>query len=244
MSLLDAVREVGPIPPSGKGSAEQKARKRYSEVLSKKLAQEVAHGLREIGFHGVKPLRGGPGEKAFQGGLGPKRVDVSYSDEQHGLKLAVSVKTITTEPYGKNLKNRFYDLCPEGITLHLRFPYSVVCGLFCLPNAANEDVTANRKVSTFERAKKLFSTISGRQEYTDPGEKFENVTMMLFQPVTIDSSVEPWIRLIDSTTNKEMTEPQYFDMLRQIYNRRNPHAAIGDDIIEIEGEDEDEEDGD
>ena len=238
MSLLDAVIATGVIPPSGQGKAEQKARKRYSEVLSKNLAQELAQALRDIGFAGVKPLRGGPGEKAFQGGLGPKRVDVSFADERHGLLLAISVKTITTEPYGKNLKNRFYDLCPEGITLHLRFPYSVICGLFCLPNAANEDVTPVRKISTFERARKLLSTISGRREYTDPGEKFENVTMMLFQPVTADPSQQAWIKLIDSLSGRELSEPEYFEMIRQLYNRRNPHAAIGDDIIEIEDEDD------
>src|SRR4051794_20468120 len=179
MGLLDAVKAAGLIGEPSK--------KRYSEVLSQKLAQEVAAGLRGIGFPNVKPAWGGAGEKAFQGGLGPKRVDVSYADEQHGLLLAVSIKTITSEPFGKNLKNRFYDLCPEGITLHLRFPYSVVCALFGFPNAANEDVTSQRKFSTFEKARKLLSTISGRQEYTDPGEKFENVTMLLFQPVTEDS---------------------------------------------------------
>jgi hypothetical protein len=113
----------------------------------------------------------------------------------------------------------------------LRFPYSVVCALFCFPNAANEDITPARKVPTFERARKLLATISGRQEYTDPGEKFENVTMILFQPVTRDAAAEPWIRLIDAITNKQMTETEYFDTIRQIYNRRNPHTAIGEDII-------------
>lgn len=132
MGLLDAVIAAGHIGEPSK--------KRYSEVLSQKLAQELAAGLRGIGFPNVKPLQGGVGEKAFQGGLGPKRVDVSYADEQHGLILAVSIKTITSEPFGKNLKNRFYDLCSEGITLHLRFPYSVICALFCFPNAANEDI--------------------------------------------------------------------------------------------------------
>lgn len=228
MALLDAVIAAGFVGEPSK--------KRYSEVLSQKLAQEVAAGLRAMGFPKVKPLSGGPGEKAFQGGLGPKRVDVSYADEQHGLILAVSIKTITSEPFGKNLKNRFYDLCPEGITLHLRFPYSVICALFCFPNAADEDMTEKRRVSTFERARKLLATISGRQEYTDPGEKFENITMMLFQPVTRDPAVEPWIRLIDATTNEQIAEADYFDMIRQIYNRRNPHTAIGDDIIEDDDE--------
>lgn len=231
VGLLDAVIAAGVIPAA---DARKEDKKRYSELLSHHLAQEVASGLRQIGFDAVKPLPDGPGERAFQGGLGPKKVDVSYADEQHGLLLAVSIKSITSAPYGKNLKNRFYDLCPEGITLHLRFPYSVVCALFCFPAAADEDVTLGRTVSTFERAKKLLSTISGRREYTDPGEKFENITMLLFQPRTEDVTIIPSIRLIDTLTNRELTEAEYFDEIRQIYNRRNPHAAIGDDIIEME----------
>ena len=229
MSLLDAVLAAGILPST---EAKKEDKKRYSELLSQALAQEVASGLRNVGFPNVKPFPGGPGERAFQGGLGPKKVDVSYADEQHGLQLAVSIKTITASPYGKNLKNRFYDLCPEGITLHLRFPYSVICALFCLPNAANEDVTAIRKLSTFERARKLLSTLSGRREYTDPGEKFENIAMMLFQPKTEDASVIPWVRLIDCITARELTELEYFDSIRQIFNRRNPHAAIGEDDID------------
>lgn len=231
MSLLDAVLAAGPIPGP---EARKELKKRYSEVLSQKLAQEVAGGLRAVGFGGVKPLPGGPGERAFQGGLGPKKVDVSYADERHGLLLAVSIKCITSEPYGKNLKNRFYDLCPEGITLHLRFPYSVVCAFFCLPRAANEDVTPGRRIPTFERARKLLSTISGRREYTDPGEKFENITMMLFQPLTGDGTGDPWVRLIDTISGRELSEAEYFDEIRQIFNRRNPHAAIGEDIIDVD----------
>lgn len=233
MSLLDAVRAAGPLPTD----APQPDKKRYSERLSAELARQLAAGLRQIGFDGTKPLPGGPGERAFQGGLGPKKVDVSHADEQHGLKLAVSIKTITSPPYGKNLKNRFYDLCPEGITLHLRFPYSVICALFCLPLAADEDISPGRKVSTFERARKLLATISGRQEYTDPGEKFENITMMLFQPVTGEVSVEPWVRLVDALSNRVKSEPEYFESIRQIYNRRNPHAAVGDDLLDLDADD-------
>ena len=59
----------------------------------------------------------------------------------------------------------------------------------CLPNAANEDVTPGRAVSTFQRARALLSTISGRRDYTDPGEKFENITMLLFQPLTNDAEI-------------------------------------------------------
>jgi hypothetical protein len=139
-------------------------------------------------------------------------------------------------PYGKNLKNRFYDLCPEAITLHMRFPYAVVCALFCFPTAANEEMTRTRRVSTFVRARRLLSTISGRQEYTGPGEKFENITMLLFQPVT-EGGPTPWVRLTDTVTKKEMSEQDYFRMLRDLYNRRNPHAPVGEEDI-AEGEEE------
>lgn len=224
MSLLDAVIATGQQPLD---NARQADKKRYSEILSSHLAVEVADGLRAQDFPNVKPDRGGPGEKAFQGGLGPKKVDVSYADEQHGLLLAVSIKTISFAPFGKNLKNRFADLCTEAITLHMRFPYSVVNALFAFPASANNDITLGRKISTFQRATRLFKTISGREEYTDPGEKFENVTMMLYQPVVEDGSL-PWVKLIDCSTGSELSEMSYFDMLRNTYNRRNPHAAIGE----------------
>ena len=148
MSLLDAVVSTGLMPED---SAPQAAKKRFSEILSSHLAVEVADRLRQQGFPNVKPARGGPGEKAFQGGLGPKKVDVSYADERHSLLLAVSVKTISFAPFGKNLKNRFADLCTEAITLHMRFPYSVVGGLFAFPVSADEDVTPGRALDLLRK---------------------------------------------------------------------------------------------
>jgi len=224
LSLLDAVIAAGEIPDD---SATQPTKKRYSETLSKHLAEETAAGLRDLGFSEVRPLRGGPGEKAFQGGLGPKRVDVSYSDDQHGLHLAVSIKTISFPSWGKNLKNRFSDMCTEAITLHMRFPYSVVCGLFAMPVRADRDITAGRTTSTFRRATALFSTISGRREYTDPGEKFENMSMLLLQPVQVGH--DPHVTVVDCETGENRTEEEYFQAVRRIFNRRNPHLLIGED---------------
>src|ERR1044071_9813871 len=88
----------------------QRDKKAWSEKLSRALADAIAERLRRVGFKTTKPLPGGAGERPFQGGLGTKKVDVSYADERHGLLLAVSVKTISYPPYGKNLKNRFGDL--------------------------------------------------------------------------------------------------------------------------------------
>lgn len=228
MSLKDAIIATGPLPTE---SATQAQKKRYSEILSSHLAKEVADGLRTVGFGNVKPLRDGPGEKAFQGGLGPKKVDVSYSDDQHGLMMAVSIKSINFAPFGKNLKNRFSDLLTEAITLHLRFPYSVVCMLFAFPVESSGDTTKLRKISTFERARKLFATVSGRRDYTDPGEKFEDVTMMLFLPYS-DAEREPTVELINAQSGEKYSEEEYFVRLRDVYNARNPHAVIGEEDLE------------
>lgn len=211
-------------------ASDRNEKKSWSERLSRALAEYVAANLREGGFENTKPFPGGAGERAFQGGLGPKKVDVSYADERHGLLLAVSVKTIGYPPFGKNLKNRFGDLMTEAITLHMRFPYSVVCALFAFPEAADIDRTPIRRMSTFDRACKLFSLASGRREYTGPGEKFENVTAVCYRPISIGQPEPVILRMIDCTTLEEIDETRYFDLLRTIYNERNPHAPIGDDF--------------
>jgi hypothetical protein len=219
MALVDAVARAGIFPADGA----QKDKKRYAEVL------EVAEGLIAVGFPSVKPRRGMPGEKEFQGGLGTKKVDVSYSDDRHGLMLAVSIKSIVSPPFGKNLKNRFGDLCTEAITLHMRFPYSVVAMLFAFPAAADIDTEKARKLSTFRRAGKLFGTISGRLNYTDPGEKFETATMILFHPITADQPV-PNLKLFVPPSMQGISEADYFKKLREVYNDRNPHGLIGEDL--------------
>ena len=226
MSLVDAIRSAGPIPPD---SAARDAKKAYAETLSRGLAEEIAAGMRGAGFAGTKPLRGEPGEKEFHGGLGSKKVDVSYSDERHGLIQAVSVKSICFQPFGKNLKNRFGDLCTEAITLHMRFPYATVCMFFAFPASADGDTTERRSRSTFRRAMKLLSTVGGRNGYTDAGEKFENITLMLFQPLVAPDSA-PAFKLFDAMTEEELTEEQYFVRLRDQHDIRNPHSPIADDV--------------
>ena len=145
--------------------------------------------------------------------------------------IDVSIKSINFAPFGKNLKNPFGDLLTEAITLHLRFPYSVVCMLFVFPVAADKDITKGRALSTFQRATRLFATVSGRRDYTDPGEKFENVTMVLFQPIK-EKGPKSWVRLFDAQSRKEISEKKYFTLLRQIYNTRNPHALVGEEELE------------
>lgn len=228
MSLNNAIKEAGVIPGP---SAVQSLKKAYSERLSRALATEIADGMRHVGFAGAKPLRGQPGEKEFYGGLGGKRVDVSYSDERHGLIQAVSVKSICFQPFGKNLKNRFGDLCTEAITLHMRFPYATVCMFFAFPMEADNDKTPRRRHSTFQRAMRMLATVSGRSGYTDAGEKFENITLLLFKPLRSNGE-HPSFKLFDAITRKQLTENQYFKQLLELHDSRNPHCPLAEDVAD------------
>lgn len=257
MSLKDAVIRAGVIPPD---TASQADKKGFSEKLSHELAIEVADALREFGFGSIKPERlvidkgKHKGqikiikEKEFQGGLGPKRVDVSFSDDRHGLMLAVTIKTLNfpsfprikgSNPaefdfskkgkFSKNIKNRFGDLTTESITLHLRFPFAVVACLYVMPERSMEDKGDQMKSSTFERAAKLYGTISGRVAYGDPAEKFENVTLMLYRPLSDPARPENvWIRLYEAGSMNELSEAAYLTNLLEAYNQRNPHAMVGE----------------
>lgn len=175
MSLYRAVELAGPIPAD---TAKQSEKKAYSELLSRELAFEIADTLREEPiFRNISPrrpkndepakqpnaklkrLKQESPEKYFLGGFGRKKLDVSLAHEQDGLLLAVSVKTITsrdarTRNYNKNFKNRFGDLCAEATSVHMRSPYTVMCGIFAMPAAAAFDDTSKRR-STASRAMKI-----------------------------------------------------------------------------------------
>lgn len=173
---------------------------------------------------------------------------VSFSDDRHGLMLAVTIKTLNfpsfprikgSEPpqfdfskkgkFSKNIKNRFGDLTTESITLHLRFPFAVVACLYVMPERSMADKGEQMRSSTFERAAKLYGTISGRIAYGDPAEKFENVTLMLHRPLSdLAAPNDVWVKLYEAGTMKELTEENYFIDLRELYNQRNPHAMVGE----------------
>lgn len=88
------------------------------------------------------------------GGLGAKKVDVTWATEESGLLLAISVETIifkdaSTGNYEKNLVNRRSDKLMQAVTLHRRFPYVVLAGLFFFDSGAAKDGTG-RWLSTLQ----------------------------------------------------------------------------------------------
>ena len=95
------------------------------------------------------------------GGIGAKKVDVTWATEEGGLLLGISIKGINfrdgrSKNFRKNLTNRRGDMLFEAVTLHRRFPYAVLGGLFFLDHEAKYDATARRR-STFVNAHARFS---------------------------------------------------------------------------------------
>lgn len=157
-------------------------KKNWSEKLSANAALALAAELRDRGLRQALPASpgevGGSGaERRMAGGIGNKKVDVTWATEQGGLMLAISIKSINfkdkkTGNYQKNLINRRNDMAMEAVTLHRRFPYAVLAGVFFLPEDAGEDGTEKRK-STLANAHDSFRLFTGRSDPADREEQFE-----------------------------------------------------------------------
>ncbi|MGY2897176.1 hypothetical protein [Deinococcus sp. UYEF24] len=237
MSFLQAIWDAGVMPDD---SASGPDKKNYGERLSNMIAREVATLLRAADpvMENVKPVVNAEGEtvgreKEFRGGFSDKKIDISVSDEQHGLVVGGSVKTLNFS-YSKNLKNRFGDLAGESVNMHLRFPYAVMFGIFAMPEAANADHlrpdgSAGRMTrSSFERATELMATVAGRPSYSDPGERYEHMVMLLFMPREPKHQIpaDLHFKLVDAVTRQTLSEQDYVNVLMTVIRNRNPHQFI------------------
>jgi hypothetical protein len=172
------------LPPKPQNSATQAEKKAYSENVSKVIALAVAQELRNRGLDGARPTEQGlndrsGAERRMAGGIGAKKVDVTWATEESGLILAFSIKSINfkdnrTGNYQKNLTNRRGDLLFESITLHRRFPYSVLVGLFFLDEEASRDGTDARQ-TTFENANQRLLLFTGRNDPAGRDEQYEHL---------------------------------------------------------------------
>jgi hypothetical protein len=121
----------------------------------------------------------------MSGGIGAKKVDVTWATEESGLLLGISLKSINfadlkTGNYQKNLTNRRGDMLFEAVTLHRRFPYAVLGGLFLFDEGANDDGTASRQ-STFLNAHDRLRLFTGRDDPAGRDEQYERLYVGLIR---------------------------------------------------------------
>jgi hypothetical protein len=163
-------------------------KKRYSELVSAAAALAIAEELRHRGLREARPappglLDSSGAERRMAGGIGAKKVDVTWATEESGLLLGVSIKSInfrdqSTGNFQKNLTNRRGDMLFEGVTLHRRFPYAVLGGLFFFDAGAEHDATARRR-STFRNAHNRLRLFTGRNDPGGRDEQYEHLYILL-----------------------------------------------------------------
>ncbi|HKV09392.1 MAG TPA: hypothetical protein VJ725_14710 [Thermoanaerobaculia bacterium] len=193
--LVDILRA---LPPKPSDSAKQSEKKRYSELLSQRIALGLADELRRRGLVEARPVSSDPSgsgaERRMAGGIGAKKVDVTWATEESGLLFAISIKSINFKDSGtnnlqKNLTNRRGDMLFEAVTLHRRFPYAVVVGFFFLSHEACLDATERRK-STFLNAHQRLKLFTGRNDPSGRDEQLERLYIVLLNPDPLSSGVE------------------------------------------------------
>jgi hypothetical protein len=203
--LIEVLSE---LPPKPSDSATQAEKKRYSERLSQQVALHLAAELRRRGLAEARPAPPPPGQPAVKGdasgaerrmagGIGAKKVDVTWATEESGLLFAISIKSINfrdkkTQNLQKNLTNRRGDMLFETVTLHRRFPYAVVVGFFFLNHEATLDGTDQRK-STFLNAHQRLKLFTGRNDPSGRDEQLERLYVVLLNPDPPAPSVEVFL---------------------------------------------------
>lgn len=186
--LVQGFKTLGQKPTD---TASRAKKQNYSQRVSEVAAQALAEELRQRGLDTARPappgLLGASGaERRMAGGLGPKRVDVSWATEESGLVLAVSVKSINFRDqrsgnFQKNLVNRRGDMLFESVTLHRRFPFAVLAGFLILDHEAAQDATQSRR-TTFENAHARFKLFTGRDDPAGRDEQYERLYIVLLDP--------------------------------------------------------------
>jgi hypothetical protein len=219
---------LGSLPEKPGDDARQSVKKRYSEQVSQAIALAFAQELRSCGLREARPaapgeLGGSGAERRMSGGIGAKKVDVTWATPESGLLLAISIKSINfrdrrTGNYQKNLTNRRGDMLMEAVTLHRRFPYAVLAGFFFLDKEAANDDTGRRR-STFLNAHNRLRLFTGRDDPAGRDERYERLYLVLLGASPFQSSARIFA-VGDPET--ELSFEAAFDDLLQLVAARNP----------------------
>lgn len=196
--------------------------------MSECLAYAFAEELRRRGLKQVRPAEPGEldssgAERRMAGGIGAKKVDVSWATDESGLLLGISIKSINfrdarTGNFQKNLTNRRGDMLMEAVTLHRRFPYAVLVGFFFLDKDAAQDGTDRRR-STFHNAHSRLRLFTGRSDPAGRDEQYERLYLVLVDASPFKSTLKA--NKVDEA-ERAIGFEAVFDEIVELVADRNP----------------------
>lgn len=214
------------LPAKSTVQNNQNAKRMYSQDMSNVIAQALGEAARDRGMPGARPA--GPGaaglsgvERRLAGGIGAKKVDVSWATEESGLLFGGSVKTINWRDgrsgnFQKNLTNRRGEMLFESVTLHRRFPFAVLAGFIFLDKDAKSDGTARRN-STFSNAFPRLRLFTGRDDVAGREEQYERLYIALVDANPFSPSFECY--RADDATNAVTFESILDDIVKLLAER-------------------------
>ena len=119
--------------------------------------------------------------------------------------------------YQKNLTNRRSDLLIEAVTLHRRFPYSVLLGILFLDAEAASDETSRRR-STFENSHERLRLFTGRDDPSGRDEQYERLYVALVDANPFSPSCRFFLA---GTPEKQLALEDILDDVIELLAERN-----------------------
>lgn len=185
-SIAEVLKRARERYPAVGDDSSTAAKKNYSEIFSRSLAQYLADLLRPQ-FQEIQPDREGAGQESRMSGVrGPKRTDVRYSTSEIGLGFVVSIKTTHFRDkkrgdFNHNETRFDAEFRAEASEIHERSPFGVLIGLFVLPEVSGSLYT-KKHPSSFARWVRRLRFRAGRDGPEGRYEIFERMFIGLYRP--------------------------------------------------------------
>jgi hypothetical protein len=169
-TLLRCLDYAGPRPLDGDIHDKRNWGKHFADACAVMFA-DALRANPEFRKLEIRPAPDGTGTESLTGvgGGGQKKVDVIASTLASGLQVAISLKaenfSDSGDAYGKNLKNRMYELQDEVRAIHEYQPRAYVVGVLFLPLDSCADRSGR---SSFTRSVGELRSRSGRIDFSLP----------------------------------------------------------------------------
>lgn len=183
-----------------------------SQRFIKHLHEYCTRELERVGFDREQIKT----EESILGSHKAKRVDIAVVDPANGPLVVIGVRSQMSS-ISKNILTYYEEIIGDVISLHDRFPMTVIGYVYILPTRPIKPGLEG-EITDLNRAQMLYSFITERGDWRNTKDKYEK-----FAFLRVDFTNDP------PTLQKTLPQLEiapYFDDIAEIYNLRNYTIAI------------------